>query len=126
MWLFITDQVLGEDHRHLEGPEFSLIDHLFSVFFVTSLFHCFHDSMHWTDACSIPLFICYHVWIFICYIVMMLITIAIIYLVHVTLGLACIRGVFSSRIYVADSRHDSVSMYFGKWGVTLLRSDCRV
>ena len=40
-------------------------------------------------------------------------------LVQVTLGLASIRGVFSSRIYVADSRRDSVSTYFGKRGVTL-------
>ena len=28
------------------------------------------------------------------------------------------RGVFSSRIYVADSRRDSVFTYFGKQGVT--------
>jgi len=41
----------------------------------------------------------------------------IIYLVQVILGLACMRGVFSSRIYVADSRRDSVSTYFGKRGV---------
>jgi len=39
-------------------------------------------------------------------------------LVHVTLGLACIRRAFSSRIYVADSRHDSDSTYFGKRGMT--------
>jgi len=39
-------------------------------------------------------------------------------LVQVTLGLACIRGVFSSRIYITDSRRDSVSTYFGKQGVT--------
>jgi len=30
--------------------------------------------------------------------------------------LACIRGVFSSHIYVTDSRRDSISTYFG--GVT--------
>ena len=40
------------------------------------------------------------------------------YLVQVTLGLACMRGVFSSRIYVADSRRDSVFMYFEKRDVT--------
>ena len=40
------------------------------------------------------------------------------YLVQVNLGLACIRGVFTSRIYVADSRRDFVSTYFGKRGVT--------
>ena len=50
-----------------------LLDHLFSVFSVSFLFYCFHDSMHWTLACSLPLFICYHVWIFICGIAVMLI-----------------------------------------------------
>ena len=50
-----------------------LLDHLFSIFFVTSLFHCFHDSMYWTHTCSIPLFIYYHVWMFICDIAVMLI-----------------------------------------------------
>ena len=40
------------------------------------------------------------------------------YLVHVTLGLACIREVFSSRIYVADLRRDSIFAYFEKRGVT--------
>ena len=39
-------------------------------------------------------------------------------LVQVTLCLACIRGVFFSRIYVVDSRRDSVFTYFGKWGMT--------
>ena len=34
--------------------------------------------------------------------------------VQVTLGLTCIRGIFSSRIYVVDSRRNSVSTYFGK------------
>jgi len=38
---------------------------IFSCFFLYS--YCFHDSMHWTHACSIPLFICYHVCSFICY-----------------------------------------------------------
>jgi len=33
------------------------------------------------------------------------------------------RGVFFSRIYVADSRRDSVSMYFEKRGVTLSPED---
>jgi len=35
------------------------------------------------------------------------------------LGLAYMRGAFSSRIYVADSRRDSAPSYFGKRGVTL-------
>ena len=40
------------------------------------------------------------------------------YLVQITLGLAYICGVFPSHIYIADSRRDSVSMYFGKRGMT--------
>ena len=40
------------------------------------------------------------------------------YFVQVTLGLACIREVISSHIYVADSRQNSVFMYFRNWGMT--------
>jgi len=59
------------------------------------------------------------VWTFICSIVVRLIHYGrYLKLVWVTLGLAYMRRVFSLRIYVADSRRDSVSMYFGKWGVT--------
>jgi len=50
-----------------------LLDHLFSVFSISFLFHFFHDSMQWTHSCFIPLFICYHAWMFICDIVVMLI-----------------------------------------------------
>jgi len=39
-------------------------------------------------------------------------------LLRLHLGLACIRGVFSSRIYIADSRHISVFTYFGERGMT--------
>ena len=39
-------------------------------------------------------------------------------LIRLHLGLACIRGVFSLRIYVADSRRDPIPAYFGKRGVT--------
>ena len=42
-------------------------------------------------------------------------------MVQVTLGLACIREVFLSRIYVADSHCDSVFTYFGKRDVTGLK-----
>ena len=45
--------------------------------------------------------------------------IVIIWLAQVTLDLACIRGVFSSCIYIADSRHHSVFIYFGKRNVTI-------
>ena len=41
-----------------------------------------------------------------------------------TLGLAYIRGVFFSRIYVTDPHRDTVSEYFGKRGVT--SSLCRI
>ena len=41
LWLNITDQVLGEDHRHLEEPEFSLtrssILDIFYLFFILLL-----------------------------------------------------------------------------------------
>ena len=40
------------------------------------------------------------------------------YLVQITLDLACIRGTFSSRIYVADSYRNSVFTYFKKRDVT--------
>ena len=49
---------------------------------------------------------CHHTWL--------------IYLVQITLGSACIRGVFFSRIYVADSRRDYVFTYFRKRDVTPL------
>ena len=49
----------------------------------------------------------------------LIIMVQILYLIQVTLGLACIRGVVSSRVYVADSRRDSVFTYFGKRGVTI-------
>jgi len=39
------------------------------------------------------------------------------------LGLACIYGVFFSRIYVADSRRVSAPAYFGKRGVTIFFLD---
>ena len=44
--------------------------------------------------------------------------IVIIYLVRVTLGLACIRGVFSWRLYVIESHRVSTLAYFEKWGMT--------
>jgi len=40
-------------------------------------------------------------------------------LAQVILGLACIRGVFSSRIYVADSHRILALTYFGKRGMTI-------
>jgi len=40
------------------------------------------------------------------------------YLIQGTLYLACICGVFFSRIYVADSHRNYVFMYFGKRSVT--------
>ena len=49
------------------GAGVLLLDNLFSVFFISSLFHRFHDSTHWTHACSILLFFCYHACSFICY-----------------------------------------------------------
>jgi len=67
---------------------------------------------------SIPLFICYHVWTFICSIAVILIHHSDYIACSITLGLACIRGVSSSRIYITNSHHDSVSTYFGKRGVT--------
>jgi len=70
------------------------------------------------STCFIPLFFCYHVWTSICVIAVILI--------HHSDYIACsgyfrlssVDGVFSSRIYVVDSRRDSVSTYFGKRGVT--------
>ena len=41
----------------------------------------------------------------------------------VTLGLACIREAFSSRIYVADAGRDSVFAYFKKRGMTAFFKD---
>ena len=61
-----------------------------------------------------PLFICYHCVKFTCIIAVILILVSIYTLFQVTLSLACIRGVFSSRIYVTDSRRDSVFTYFGR------------
>jgi len=61
------------------------------------------------------LFMWYHVWAFICSIAVMLIDF--LQLIQVTLGLAHMSGVLSSRIYIADSRRDSVPTYFGKRGV---------
>jgi len=69
----VIDHVLGEDHRHLEEPKFSLTRSLFLSIFYLFFIPLFHDSMHWTHTCSILLFICYHVWMFIYDIAVMLI-----------------------------------------------------
>ena len=64
---YVADQVYGENHRHPEELEFSYLT-IFSRYSLTLLYsYYFHDSMHWTHACSIFLFICYHMWSFICY-----------------------------------------------------------
>ena len=59
----------------------------------------------WTSICSIAVVLIYDG--------------RFLYLGQVILSLECMRGVFSSRIYVVDSRRDSVFMYIGKRGVTI-------
>ena len=68
-------------------------------------FSChFLSVVHLLSLCSLYMYYCSEVQIY--------------SLFRLLLGLACIRWVFSSRIYVADSRRDSVSTYFGKRGMT--------
>ena len=69
---YLTDQVFGEDRRHLEEPEFSYLI-IVSRYFLTFLYsYCFHNFVHWTHICSISLFIFYHSCSLICYIVVTL------------------------------------------------------
>ena len=89
--------------------------------FLSSLPFCYFLILDISDSVIIPvsLFIWYHAWMLICDIVVI---IDILWFRFIAcsghLGLACMRGVFSSRIYIADSRRDSVFTYFEKRGVT--------
>ena len=102
----------------LQGAGVLLLDRPFSIFFCFSLVLLFPYSAHWTHACSISLFICYHVWTSIC-------TIAVI-LIHHSDYISCsdyfklsvYTWVFSLRIYVTDSHSDYVFSYLEKRGMT--------
>ena len=98
LWLFITDQILGEDHRHLEEPKFSFTRSsffgIFCLFFIPLL-----SWFYVLDSClSQFLFICHHcVRLFICHIAVILIYRSrFLKLVQVTLGLAYVREYFST------------------------------
>jgi len=70
----IVDQVFGEVHSHEEVPKvLSLRDYRYSYFclFMSFLLIPYIGR----NACSIPLFICYHVWTFICVITVVLVII---------------------------------------------------
>ena len=120
------DQTCCEDLEFLYLVWYSCL-HFIPVVSVVFLFYIIASRYF------IPYSYYYHVWTLIRSIAMMVIHFSrFLYLVQVILGLACIRGVFSSRIYVADSRHDSIfhvfwearrdilhhATYFEKRGVT--------
>ena len=101
-----------------EEPEVTLCSIIgFHAFFysVVSFSLCICLSYHPIPfICS--LLSCVH--IYMCIAVIMIYHSRFLYLVQVTLDLACIREVFSSRICVTDLRRISAPAYFGKRGVT--------
>ena len=100
----------------LQGAEVSLF---LIIGIPTLLFMLFPDSLYIASICDF--FIILYVIMCGCsYVILQCfhVIIVIIQLVQVTFGLACIRGVFSSRIFIAGSRRDSVSEYFGKQDLT--------
>jgi len=119
MWLFTADQVFERITCILRSWS-SLTWRPFSVFSTLLHSYCFHNSMQWTHSCLISfihLLSCVDIYC----------TIVVLSYHHndyITysgyLSLAYIRGVLSSRIYVAILRRDSVFPYFGKWGMTML------
>ena len=113
---YLTDQVFREDTSHRSQSSLYLIfqfRYLFLLFFITVASMILYIGL---IAYSIHLFICYHCDRYL-YVILQWywFIIVIIYLVQVTLSLACISGVFSSRIYVVDSRRDSVSAPVCVW-----------
>jgi len=105
------------------GTGVLLLDHPFSVFSYSSLFWL----LLWFYALDSCLFYS-PIHLLSCVLIYMLLQWYRSYLVDfiscsdyfkLILGLACIRGVFSSRIYVANSHRDSIFTYFDKRSVTL-------
>ena len=103
----------GEDHKHLEEPEFRLTRSSFLGISLSLLYSIAFMTLYWVNDYSISF--SYVIMCKCLYVTLQ--TIVIIQFVQVTLGLAYMRGVFFSRIYVADSRRDSVFTYFGKQDV---------
>jgi len=115
IWCFISLIKCWWARTLREDPEFLPIQFWYS--YVSFIHFISWFSLYRIQLLFHFLAICYHVWISICSIAVIMIYYSIfLYLVQVNLGLACIRGVFSSRIYVADSRRVSVFTYFGKRG----------
>jgi len=103
------------------GAKVLLLDHPFSVFLTFLYSYRFHDSVHWTQYLLysfIHLLLCVDIYMYCCsdYYVIIVDLYSLFRLLY-----TCIRGVFSSHIYVADSRRDSVSTYSGKRSVTYLQ-----
>ena len=117
MWLFITDQVFGEDHRHREEPKvFSIwlpifLLNLYLYWFLILYINHFQLLFHF-------LFIWYHLWTFICYIAVLSCHHSDYIAYSGYFKLSIYTWIFFSRIYVIDSRRVSVSTYFGKRSVT--------
>ena len=104
----------GEDHRHLDEPEFCLT----RLFFLDIFCLFFIPSLSWFYALELCLFhflfICHHVWMFIYDIAVILIYYSDYIVCSGYFRLNVYVWVFFSRIYVVDSHRDSVSTYFEK------------
>jgi len=123
-WMFyFFDQVFIEIICFTRTRSFFLFDLVLLSSFLPHDFYSFLDFIYIRLISGfILLFTWNHVWTFICSITVISILFnRFLHLARVTLELACIRGVFSSRIYVIDSRRDSISAYFGKQGVIVFK-----